>query len=850
MAGTSVGEIGLDLVVNKNQFDKQMQGVTALAKKAATALAAAFSLKKLIDFGKECIELGSDLSEVQNVVDVTFPKMSAQVDEFAQGAAAAFGLSETMAKQFTGTFGSMAKAFGFSEQEAYDMSTALTGLAGDVASFYNLEQDAAYTKLKSVFTGETESLKDLGVVMTQTALDSFALANGFGKTTSAMTEAEKVALRYQFVTEQLSAASGDFVRTSDGWANQVRVLSLQFDSLKATIGQGLINLFTPILKVINTLIGKLATLASAFKSFTEMITGNKADSSGMAAGFIDAQAAADALTDSTADVGEAAKKAAEDMKSLMGFDEINKVSDSSDSDSASGSDATGSGISAGSVDFGGLAQGETAVDKLDSQLESLKNRLAGIKDYFTSNFGQSVSSTLQGLESEFTEFAAICGGAFADIQTLGAPLGQWFSGPFAECMNTALTVGGETAVGIFDSFNMAFSDLWNLAVFPILQSFVEEGLPVITEFTTESTKTFGGWAKECKKEFDTVWKDVVRPVLSGISSLFRDCMDIIKSKWEQYGKPIFDKIGEAIDNFGDVWDTTWNTTLKPIWDAFMDVCTEIWDEHLKPLVDNFLDFCAVFIDCALDIYNKCIAPMQKWFAEVIGPVIKDFFVNSIKHAGSFLENIIDIIDGVISIFKGVIKFLTGIFTGDWKKAWSGIKDIVSGIFKAIVSAIKTPVNTIIGIINGMILGIVGGLNTVVNALNELSFDIPDWVPALGGKTFGFDIPNITAPQIPYLAQGGFVKKNTPQLAMIGDNRHYGEIVAPENKLLEMAKLAASVGGNPELLKKIIELLETLISLVQGGDDIVLSIDGEELARAVQTGSLRLKRRFTTVEITV
>ena len=275
MAVTSVGEIGLDLVVNQKQFQKQMSGVMGLAKKAGVAMAAAFGVKKLVDFGKQCLELGSDLQEVQNVVDVTFPHMTAQVNKFAKSAAANFGLSETMAKRFTGTFGSMAKAFGFSEQAAYDMGTTLTGLAGDVASFYNISQDEAYTKLKSVFTGETESLKDLGVVMTQTALDSYALANGFGKTTQAMSEAEKVALRYQFIQDQLSAASGDFARTSGSWANQIRILKLQIDSLKATIGQGLINLFTPIIKVVNTLIGKLTTLANAFKAFTELITGKK-----------------------------------------------------------------------------------------------------------------------------------------------------------------------------------------------------------------------------------------------------------------------------------------------------------------------------------------------------------------------------------------------------------------------------------------------------------------------------------------------------------------------------------------------------------------------------------------------
>ena len=173
----------------------------------------------------------------------------------------------------------MAKAFGFSEEQAYDMGASLTKLAGDVASFYNLSQDEAYTKLKSVFTGETESLKDLGVVMTQTALDSYAMANGFGKTTAKMSEAEKVALRYSFVQNQLAAAQGDFARTSGSWANQIRILTLQFDSLKATIGQGLINLFTPVIRVINTVIGKLITLANAFKSFTELIIGQKSSNS-------------------------------------------------------------------------------------------------------------------------------------------------------------------------------------------------------------------------------------------------------------------------------------------------------------------------------------------------------------------------------------------------------------------------------------------------------------------------------------------------------------------------------------------------------------------------------------------
>ena len=225
---TSVGAIGLDLVVNKNKFDKQMSGITSLAKKAGAALAGAFAVTKLVSFGKQCLELGSDLAEVQNVVDVTFPAMAGQVETFSKSAAKSYGLSEIMAKRYVGTFGAMAKAFGFTESQAYDMGSALTALTGDVASFYNLSQDAAYTKLKSVFTGETESLKDLGVVMTQTALDSFALANGFGKTTANMTEAEKVALRYQFVSKQLAAAQGDFTAKVDRLKEEALALTACF----------------------------------------------------------------------------------------------------------------------------------------------------------------------------------------------------------------------------------------------------------------------------------------------------------------------------------------------------------------------------------------------------------------------------------------------------------------------------------------------------------------------------------------------------------------------------------------------------------------------------------------------
>lgn len=156
----SVGKIGLDLVLNEGSFNRQLNNVNAQAKQASNkissslkkiglAVAAAFSVKAIVSFGKECIELGSNLSEVQNVVDVTFSTMSERVNDFAQNAASSYGLSETMAKKFTGTFGSMAEAFGFTEKQSYDMATALTGLAGDV--LLKIRSRQADIKIKKPF---------------------------------------------------------------------------------------------------------------------------------------------------------------------------------------------------------------------------------------------------------------------------------------------------------------------------------------------------------------------------------------------------------------------------------------------------------------------------------------------------------------------------------------------------------------------------------------------------------------------------------------------------------------------------------------------------------------------------
>ena len=493
MAADSAGQIGLDLVINQQQFNKQLGGIQNLAKKTGKMLAGAFAVKGLTSFAKDCIELGSNLTEVQNVVDVVFPTMNKKVNEFAQNAASTFGLSETMAKKFTGTFGAMANAFGFSEKESYKMSTALTGLAGDVASFYNISQDEAFTKLKSVFSGETETLKDLGIVMTQTALDQYALANGFGKTTSAMTEQEKVALRYAFVQQQLQNATGDFSRTSDQWANQIRILSLQFDSLKASIGQGLINLFLPIVKVINLVLGKLMTLANAFKSFTAMIMGKKTsgasaslDKTATSAGKVsnslnNATSSANKLNKSTKKVGDTAKKTAKKISGLMGFDQINKLTEtkgssgSKSSTPSSGTGSAGSGASGGTVDMGSLPKGEDEkATKLGKGYDNLRK-------------------AIDKLRVAFSAFSKVAIGAFKWIwKNMLVPLGKWTMQKLAPKLIELLAA----ALNVLTAVCKALQPLWQWAwdhLFKPLANFVGDAIIGFLDLLVKGLNGLANW---------------------------------------------------------------------------------------------------------------------------------------------------------------------------------------------------------------------------------------------------------------------------------------------------------------------------------------------------------------------
>ena len=839
---------------------QSFNGLGSAVKKIGLLIGGAFAVGKLVQFGKECVELGSDLAEVQNVVDVTFTTMSDKVNEFAKNAMTSAGLSETMAKRYVGTFGAMSKSFGFSESQAYDMSTALTQLTGDVASFYNISQDLAYIKLKSVFTGETETLKDLGVVMTQSALDQYALANGYGKTTSAMTEQEKVALRFAFVQEQLSAASGDFIRTSDSWANQVRVMQLQLQSLKATVGQGLINIFTPVLKVINILLGKLATLANAFKSFTELITGKKSSgqTSGSGAGLAGTDAIADTadqygqaadnaekLADATNDNAKATKKANKETKNyLSSLDEVHKATSTGSNSSSTPSSSGGSGgagnsglpSSVGNVDYGNLAEGETALDKISDSAKKLADLLKKLWKPFQDAWKKEGKNTINAAKvalDGLKKLAVSVGKSLVEVWTNGT--GTTILTTMLRIAQNVLKTIGNIASGFADAWNknnVGTQIIQNIAdALVVVMQFVERiaedtaawaanlNFYPLLESISNLTSTFAPILESIGNVLEWIYNNIVLPMLkwlietgiptvinlvSDLAGFFADHQSII----EAFGAALIGAFaaakiaGLASRIAGSI--TTVASFIKGLI-ALMTGSSGIMG-GIKAIA-TAIGPGGIFIAAITACIAIGVLLYKNWdkIKEVAGAVwdwIKDktiTFVDGIK------SKLSDLAEKIVSIWNGIKSSAKE----KWDAIWSTIKEVVKRIvdgivdkfksardkvvdtFEGIKNKVKEIFNKVIGIVNGAIGTVNGAISGIESAMSFGPWEVPT---PFGKKTIGFSATFPRVPTIPYLAKGAVIPPRSEFLAVLGDQKQGNNIETPEALLRKIVREESGSGS--------------------------------------------------------
>lgn len=481
------GSIIIDTRVNTDGFDAlsgSISGLPRILKRIGLAVGAAFSVKALVDFSREAINLGSDLQEVQNVVDVTFGNLNGVINNFAQNALEQFGLSELAAKQYTSTLGAMFKSMGFATGQAAEMSMAMAGLAGDMASFYNLDTDEAFAKIRSGISGETEPLKQLGINLSVANLEAYALANGITQSYNAMTQQEQAMLRYNYLLAVTADAQGDFARTSGSWANQTRILTERFKALKATIGRALINALTPVIKVINIILAGLQALANAFRSFTALLFGDAGgvSSGGSAGGSIQdmtdsmgsAKDDAADLEDSTGNIADNTEEAAEAAKRyLASFDEINKLGEPETPDpSDTGYDDAFEDVDFGSVDFGSFDADMDIEDKISPKIQALVDKIKQLIEPLKKIDFTPLKESLQKLGESFKNLGRTIGDALE---------WAWFNilVPFAEwTIEEALPGLINLLAEAFDFLNVVLRGLE-----PLAKLFWEEFLAPIASWT-------------------------------------------------------------------------------------------------------------------------------------------------------------------------------------------------------------------------------------------------------------------------------------------------------------------------------------------------------------------------------
>ena len=468
--------------------------------------------------------MASDLEEVQNVVDVSFGSMADQVEAFANTAVRSYGMSALTAKQMASTFMAMSNGMGIAQEAGKNMSLQLTALAGDMASFYNVEQNIAQTALNSVFTGETESLKKFGIVLTETNLQAFALSQGIKKSYQSMSQAEKVALRYNYVLNATKNAQGDFARTSGSWANQIRILKEQWSQFLGILGKGLIQILTPMVKALNQMLASLISIGNAItKIFGGKTTNN------MATTIKDSAGSAGDLDAGLGDANESAKKLS---RTIAGFDELN-VLNPKEEEKKPDSGNTGSDIGAGNIaDF--------KVD--ETQTEGVKTRLEQfVKD--CQEILNKWQSTIPKLEINFDTEKAL-----SNLQNIGKNLldtiAGWGSFIITIGINIAndLDIGrlGNDVLGLVEAFTELASSITK-AVVPALENFYNVGLSPLVQaigevadsMITWATGIIKGWSdwfttnKDNIAQFGTTLGEIVEPISKIIGNLLKITWDVL-----------------------------------------------------------------------------------------------------------------------------------------------------------------------------------------------------------------------------------------------------------------------------------------------------------------------------------
>lgn len=651
--GTSVDTAGINEGLNK---------VEGSFKRIGKLAAASLGIKVFAKFSKAAIDAASDLVEVQNVVDVAFTSMDKlgniveddryKIENFAKTAVDNFGMSEFAAKETAGSFAAMGKAMGLTQDQATSMAVELTALTGDFSSFYNISQDYARVAMSAVYTGETETLKRYGIVLTEANLQEYAQAQGIETSVKNMSAREKLILRYNYIQSVTNDIDGDFVRTQDTWANQTRVLSQRWNQFLTVLGNGLTTVLLPLVKILNTLVAALTRWASAMGQVLAKLFGiqiqDLADNQGSLADTgSDAADAEQNLADSTKNAADAAKDA------LGAYDKLNVIQQ----DTSKASKGSGAGA--------------------DIDLDPIK---------FTTGQG-AISAALEKLKLDINSFYE---------------LGQYVGGKITDILNS---IPWDKAYEKARNFGTGLADFLNGLISPELFSAVGKTVANSLNTAIYTALSFG-------QEFD--FTNLGLSIASGVNSFFENfdfnslgqtirnwsigILNTIKTiitniDWSQILDGIFNFIdGLGVNGFmALVGLTTIKTLMKSgIFKAFSEGLSE--GLELVPLTVTFKNFgiavgkawkgiewgAIITSHQPLLIIYKVLGQMTSAWAAGAKLLFSGGAATAAQSALNFMSTSMRLFSAIPLIITGAITALKSFFDM-WKNGWSLLKTILEAL---------------------------------------------------------------------------------------------------------------------------------------------------------------------------
>ena len=579
------------------------------------------AIQGLVDFGRSAVDLGSQITEVENVVDVSFGSMSDKAYQFASTAKEQFGLSELAAKTYSGTMMAMLKSSGVAQNAASDMSITLAGLAGDMASFFNLDTDVSFQKIRAGISGEIEPLRQLGINMSVANMEAYALSQGITTSYNAMTQAEKATLRYNYLMSVTSDMQGDFARTAGTWANQVRLLTLNFQSLSAVIGQGLIAGILPAIQALNALMSKLMQAANVFRNFMYVLMGKKLK--GSQTGVSDVvsdlggiETAGDDASSGLDDATSSAKKLKKAL-SVLPFDQLNQLADNSDN-SGTASKSLGSGLGDLADSFAGI---QDSLDEVLTVDETPINKWAAkIRKAFINKDWQGLGFTIadminigmqkiyevinwNNVGQKITEFVNAFTTAFnsmvsgIDFDLMGRLLGTGIN-TAVNTLNLLLGEGGIDFSGIGAKLSQLLKGAINEIDWTGLGNLIGNSFmaswKMLSGFVKDMSKKDGagitGWDKlgsAIGKALNGAIKKIdTKTIADALSGLLNGAFKSLKSFTETFNwDDLATKIRDGIAKF--IKDTNWKENGQALGDFISHLCTALKDSLTK---DTFYEF--------------------------------------------------------------------------------------------------------------------------------------------------------------------------------------------------------------------------------------------------------------------